>query len=71
MAKETGLNGKILNIGGNNRYYTSLIPNPWIADYNEGLRRPVLEEVRINTITGESLPNVDALMRMAGTGWIL
>ncbi len=65
VAKETGLNGKILNVGGENRYYTSLILDPWIADYSEGLRRPVLEDVRRNTIIGETLPNVDALMRMA------
>lgn len=65
VAEETGLNGRVLNVGGDNRYYTSLVLDPWIVDYKAGLRRPVLEDVRRNTIIGESLQNVDALMRMA------
>jgi len=61
---QTGLNGKILNVGGENRYYTSLIIDPFIVDYNEGVRRPVLEDVRRHTIIGESLDRINTMMRM-------
>lgn len=61
---QTGLNGKILNIGGTNRYYTSLITDPWIVDYRDGVRRPVLEDIRRHTIIGESLPRINTMMRM-------
>jgi trimethylamine--corrinoid protein Co-methyltransferase len=60
----TGLNGKLLRLGGDRRYYLSLILDPVIVDYKEGLRRPVLEDVRRHTILGESLDRVDAMMRM-------
>ena len=64
FAIETGLNGKRMEVGGDNRYYLSLILDPYIFDYNDGLRRPVLEDVRRHTIIGESLERVDILMRM-------
>lgn len=64
VAEYSGLNGKTLRVGGDNRYYLSLVLDPWIADYERGLRRPVLEDVRRHTILGESLERVDALMRM-------
>ena len=51
-------------MGGQNRYYLSLILDPFIADYREGLRRPVLEDVRRHTILGESLDRVNSMMRM-------
>jgi trimethylamine--corrinoid protein Co-methyltransferase len=60
----TGLNGKLLRLGGDRRYYLSLILDPVIADYEKGLRHPVLEDVRRHTILGESLDRVDAMMRM-------
>ena len=60
----TGLNGKLLRLGGDRRYYLSLILDPVIVDYREGLRRPVLDDVRRHTIAGESLDRVDAMMRM-------
>ncbi len=64
VAAETGLNGKILQAGGRNRYYLSLILDPFIVDYRDGLRRPLLEDVRRHTIIGESLDRVDSMMRM-------
>ena len=64
VAKETGINGKELHIGGRNRYFLSLILDPFIADYHQGLRRPVLEDVRQHTIIGESLDRVNSMMRM-------
>ena len=64
IALETGLNGKVLHVGESNQYYLSLILDPVIVDYNRGLRKPVLEDVRRNTIIGESIDMIDALMRM-------
>ena len=64
VAVETGLNGKILQAGGQERYYVSLILDPFIADYHDGLRRPLLEDVRRHTIIGESLDRVNTMMRM-------
>ena len=64
VARATGINGKMLEIGGDNRYYSSLILDPIIVDYHNGPRRPVLEDVRRHTIIGESLDRVDSMMRM-------
>lgn len=64
VAEYSGVNGKTLRVGGDNRYYLSLVLDPYIVDYERGLRRPVLEDVRRHTILGESLDRVDALMRM-------
>lgn len=64
VALYSGLNGKTLSVGGESRYYLSLILDPFIVDYERGLRRPVLEDVRRHTILGESLDRVDAMMRM-------
>ncbi len=64
VAVYSGLNGQRLQVGGENRYYLSLILDPFIVDYEHGLRRPVLEDVRRHTILGESLSRVNAMMRM-------
>ena len=64
VAMETGLNGEMLKVGGSNRYYMSLILDPFVVDYDEGLRRPVLEDIRRHTIIGESLDRVSHMMRM-------
>lgn len=63
-ARLTGLNGKVLEVGGSHRYYTSLILDPFVVDYASGVRRPVLEDVRRHTIIGESLDRVNVMMRM-------
>ncbi|HUT25067.1 MAG TPA: trimethylamine methyltransferase family protein [Sumerlaeia bacterium] len=63
-ARLTGLNGRVLDVGGENRYYSSLITDPFIIDYEKGPRRPVLEDIRRHAIVGESLDRVDAMMRM-------
>ena len=60
----TGLNGKLIRLGGDRRYYLSLILDPVIVYYETGLRHPVLEDVRRHTILGESLDRVDVMMRM-------
>ncbi|MDP7161997.1 MAG: trimethylamine methyltransferase family protein, partial [Phycisphaerae bacterium] len=64
VAVETGLNGKVLEIGGDNRYYGCLVTDPFIVDYEAGPRRPVLEDIRRHTIVGESLDRVDMISRM-------
>ena len=64
VVEESGINGNTYSVGGENRFYGSLILDPWIVDYKKGLRRPVLEDVRRNTIIGESLPIVSRVMRM-------
>lgn len=60
----TGLNGKQLEMGGEQRHYLSLILDPFIIDRAAGPRKPLLEDVRRHTILGESLPRIDAMMRM-------
>jgi trimethylamine---corrinoid protein Co-methyltransferase len=64
VARETGLNGRLLEAGWRNRYYLSLILDPFIIDYRDGVRRPVLEDVRRHTIVGESLDRINSMMRM-------
>ena len=64
VAVETGIGGEVMQVGGDNRYYLSLILDPFIADYRQGLRRPVLQDVRRHTIIGESLDRVTAMSRM-------
>ncbi|MFV2069266.1 MAG: trimethylamine methyltransferase family protein [Pirellulales bacterium] len=61
---ETGLNGKRMEVGGENRYYLSLVLDPFIIEYGGGPRRPVLEDVRRHTIIGESLDRISSMMRM-------
>ncbi len=64
VARLTGLNGVVLEAGGGNRYYTSLILDPYVIDFDQGPRRPLLEDVRRHTILGESLKQVSGMMRM-------
>ncbi len=64
VAEGTGLNAKDLRFGGDNRYYSSLILDPFVNDYHDGVRVPKLEDVRRHTIIGESLDRVSILMRM-------
>ena len=56
--------GRELPLGGNARLYLSLILDPFVVDYHEGLRRPVLEDVRRHTILGESLDRINGMLRM-------
>jgi trimethylamine:corrinoid methyltransferase-like protein len=59
-----GINGKTLQAGGDNVYYTSLILDPYIVDWDDGIRLPNLADVKKNTIIGESLDSVSIMMRM-------
>jgi trimethylamine--corrinoid protein Co-methyltransferase len=64
VAMETGLNGARMEVGGRNRFYLSLVLDPFIVEYQGKPRPPVLEDVRRHTIIGESLGRVTSLMRM-------
>lgn len=64
VALYSGINGKTLEIGGDNRYYGSLVTDPWVTDYHDGRRRPKLEDIRRHTIIGQSLDRISAMMRM-------
>ena len=61
---QTGLSGEVVTAGGDSRTYVSLILDPFIVDYEQGLRRPVLEDVRRNVIVGESIDRISGMMRM-------
>ena len=59
-----GINGKTLQAGEDNVYYTSLILDPFVVVWDEGIRAPNLADVKKNTIIGESLDRVSIMMRM-------
>ena len=59
-----GINKKTLSAGGDNVYYTSLILDPFVVDWDDGIRKPVLADVKKNTMIGESLDRVSIMMRM-------
>ena len=64
VAMATGINGKELQMGGPNRYYNSIVLDPFINDYRDGVRPPKLEDLRRHTIISESLDKVSGSMRM-------
>ena len=58
------VSGEILQIGGENRYYSSITMDPKIIDYERGPRPPVLEDVRRLTILGDALERVSVMSLM-------
>jgi trimethylamine--corrinoid protein Co-methyltransferase len=64
VVAQTSLNGQITKVGDETRSYGSLILDPYIVDYERGLRPPNLEDVRRNTIVGDSLDRIGSMMRM-------
>ncbi len=65
-----GVNGQTWPIGGNNRFYASIVTDPWVSDYHEGIRTPRLEDIRRHTIISDSLDRICASQRMQGrAGW--
>ncbi|MCM8788787.1 MAG: trimethylamine methyltransferase family protein [Candidatus Omnitrophica bacterium] len=59
------LKGNECTVGGDNRYCMAIVTDPWIIDYKTRLpRRPSLEDIRRNTIVGQSLPDVISMSRM-------
>lgn len=59
------LNGREYTIGDRNRYCLAIVTDPWVIDYRTQLpRRPTLEDIRRNTIVGQSIPDVITMSRM-------
>ena len=59
------IDGVTLPIAGRNRFYGSLVIDPWIIDYEtQTPRRPLLADVVRHTRLGDALPRVDFLYRM-------
>ena len=57
--------GRALPIHGRQRFFGSLVLDPWIIDYEtQKPRRPLLSDVERHTRLGDALPNVDFLYRM-------
>lgn len=58
------INGKELNLYGDNRYYGSLIIDPFVLDYEKGIRKAVLNDVIKHARLGDALPLVDHIYKM-------
>jgi len=59
-----GLDGRKLEIGPGSRHFGSLILDPFILDYAEGLRKPRLADVQRHTRLGDALPIVSFMHKM-------
>lgn len=60
------LNGKKLKLYGNNRYFGSLVVDPFIFDYEQGMRKPILNDLIRNVKLGDYLPLIDNIHKMDG-----
>ncbi|MCL4415987.1 MAG: trimethylamine methyltransferase family protein [Actinobacteria bacterium] len=58
------INGKELHLYGNNRYYGSLIIDPFVLDYERGMRKALLSDVIKHAKLGDALPLVDHIYKM-------
>lgn len=58
------MSGARLTVGSDQRLYGALVIDPFIIDYQQGARPPVLEDVRRHTILGDSLDRVHIMHRM-------
>jgi len=61
------VSGKALQIHSGNRCYGSLVTDPFIADYTEGVRRPRLDDIARHARLGDALPLVDNIHLMDDT----
>ncbi len=61
------VNGKTLQHGATDRYYQSLVTDPYIIDYREGIRRPRLDDIARHTRLGDALPLIDEIHLMDDT----
>lgn len=61
------VNGKVLTHRASDRYYHSLVTDPYIIDYREGIRRPRLEDIARHARLGDALPLVDSIHLMDDT----
>ncbi len=58
------VNGKQLHLYAENRYYNSLVIDPYVVDYEEGLRKPRLSDIERHTRIGDALCKVDNVYKM-------
>ena len=61
------VNGKILQHRPGDRYYSSLVTDPYIIDYREGIRKPRLEDIARHARLGDALPLIDSIHLMDDT----
>jgi len=61
------INGKALQHRAEDRYYHSLVTDPYIIDYREGIRRPRIEDIGRHARLGDALPLVDCIHLMDDT----
>ena len=59
--------GKALRHGPADRYYSSLVTDPYVVDYREGIRRPRLDDIARHARLGDALPRVDHIHLMDDT----
>ena len=61
------VNGKALHHGPEDRYYSSLVTDPYIIDFEKGPRRPRLDDIARHARLGDALPLVDGIHLMDDT----
>ena len=61
------INGKTLEIHSCNRYYGSLVTDPYILEYPRKLRRPRLDDIARHARLGDALPLIDCTHLMDDT----
>ncbi len=61
------VNGKALLYGPQDRHYASLVTDPFIVDYREGVRKPRLEDIARHARLGDALPLIDSIHLMDDT----
>ena len=58
------ISGKPLHLYGKNRYYGSIVIDPFVLDYEKGLRKPIVSDVARHTRLGDALPKIDSIYKM-------
>ncbi len=58
------VSGKPLYLYGTNRYYGSLTIDPFVLDYEKGLRKPLVNDVARHARLGDALPGINSIYKM-------
>lgn len=61
------VNGKALSHARRARRYVSLVTDPYIVDFQEGVRKPRLEDIGRHARLGDALPLIDGIHMMDDT----
>jgi len=61
------VSGKALRHRASDRYYASIVTDPWIVDYREGLRKPRLDDIARHARLSDALPLIDNVHLMDDT----